>query len=123
MQATLAEPVQADAVVDATRAAEPVELAILRGARSLIEAGWCKGTACQTRRFPDGAFRLEFCTVGAFNEAASRIRAPEGALQNAFIAFSRVNGLSDVPRWNDRFWRSKASVLRAFDRTIEHMEP
>src|SRR5262245_52439264 len=117
MNAIVSVPVSApDEVIQARCELPTMEELIVMYARQLVRDGWCRGVAC---RYTDNGDLL-YCTVGAFNQAAHSLHASEKSLQNAFGAFCAVNRLNPVKvwKWNDRFWRTKASVLRAFDRAL-----
>ena len=83
----------------------------LASARILIEAGWCQHTFHK-----DG----DYCPIGAIFESAPTYTVATLARAQFKVANSiRMEG---IECWNDKWYRFKFQVLRAFDRAIANID-
>ena len=92
----------------------------LRAARALIVKGW---TQHATTRMIDGTMR--YCTSGAISAVFPVVNTLWSSLRcsaDTRKVFAEANGLTWIAPWNDCWWRTKRSVLRAFDRAIAYAE-
>ena len=84
-------------------------------ARELIRQGWCKYN--HERKYLVGYSDLKivthYCVLGALTKVMPTLECNE--LREIF---GRANGIKDIATWNDKIWRTKGSVLRAFNRAI-----
>ena len=88
------------------------EAKILLTAKLLVmERGWCKGTfhGAHGEVCVLGAIRLAWLSLGSHFEGACSV-------------FRDANGIVNIAEWNDRWLRTKPSVMRAFDKAIAHAE-
>lgn len=84
----------------------------LKEAKALVKQGWCQN---QNRKEKDG--KIHYCVVGATHKAmmGNNEVVNDSDLDNIF---KKANNLDGIPKWNDRLWRTKWSVLRGFDKAI-----
>lgn len=80
-------------------------------AKALVQRGWCKYVPYRISwRGKD-----KYCALGAMGAV--------GAPPDAYVALGQAVGWDSkrwngLGRWNDSLWRTKRSVLRAFDRAV-----
>ena len=117
---------------------------ILMGAKKIIkEKGWCK-KSLKRAKYPPNRMRswqenpiVGYCILGAIEESAKNqldiafVKSHESVLE-AINAFERSNSINSaltisswdsngIPQWNDKWYRSKKSVLKAFNRFIQDL--
>ena len=113
-------------------------LEVLKKARGLIDKHWVKNATKQGMdRLPDGTIEYGYCAIGAIGEAQGFDwqRGWDAELSRhglnwsqliAMAGFAKIglNGREpmQIPSWNDADCRTKAHVLRAFDKAIAHAE-
>lgn len=109
---------------------EPSGEEIMVHARNLVQKGWSKKCAAKCERGV-GIFYLDekavsFCIAGAIGRAVDDLMACHSAARrdrrnvDAAVNFMSANNISDIPKWNDKWYRTKGSVMRAFDRAITY---
>lgn len=84
---------------------------VLRKARELVAAGWCKGAYQQGRRF---------CAVGALRAACPDEDMVVAVAHRRLGAYLPELVGGDVVRYNDAHTTTHADVLALFDRAIEN---
>lgn len=99
-------------------------LTVLVRARELVAQGWCQGAFA---RDADGesvgdlsSLACSWCATGAIRRAALELCSPCYGRLVFWKAISRFGRrrMRDIPGWNDHPGRTKAEVLRRFDRVI-----
>ncbi len=117
---------------------------ILMGAKKIIkEKGWCK-KALKKAKHPPNRVRswqenpiMGYCILGSIEESAKKqldiefVKSHESVLEaiNAFEKSNFINSAltisswdsNGIPQWNDKWYRSKKSVLKAFNRCIQDL--
>ena len=113
-------------------------LLILKDARSIVDTGFCKGAYAKRGNGlsckPTDPRAVSHCTVGAIYAAAG-LETIDGHdavswtkdVQTAVIEIHAAIGIRSydedaMATWNNRWYRSKRGVLRAFDRAIAFYE-
>lgn len=114
---------------------------ILLGAKKIIEKnGWCR-KSLKKQKHPSDRIRswqenpvVGYCVLGAIEESAKQqleiefVRSHEAVLESINI-FEKSNSINStltisswnstkIPQWNDKWYRSKRSVLKAFDKSV-----
>lgn len=94
---------------------------ILKGARALVEQGWCQRAYARDESgapvAPTEAKAVEFCATGAIVKAS--IGQTDGAFGAAIERLQAALGIAEgITFWNDNCRRTKEEVLAAFDRAI-----
>ena len=87
---------------------EPIVVQKLKKARALIKQGWLQRDLRLRKNGKD-----YYCVLGAI---MTQLRSDSFSL--AVDLFHEANQIDHVGTWNDRWYRTKWSVLRAFDKTI-----
>lgn len=120
---------------------ECINHGILLGAKKIIEKnGWCR-KSLKKQKHPSDKIRswqenpvVGYCVLGAIEESAKQqleiefVRSHEAVLESINI-FEKSNSINStltisswnstkIPQWNDKWYRSKRSVLKAFDKSI-----
>lgn len=89
---------------------------ILKGARALIEKGWCQGRYATDTNGAPASERSDnavcFCISGALFRLGAGAGAPASYAVRAAIDYAYLVA------WNDKRGRTKEQVLAAFDKAI-----
>jgi hypothetical protein len=113
---------------------EPTSVEIMKHAKKLVENGWCKKAAAKCKRGAGIIYldeqAVSFCVAGAIGRSVDDLMACHSGERrdrrniDCAVNFMSANDIKDIPKWNDKWYRTKRSVMRAFDRAIEecHME-
>lgn len=87
----------------------PESVTVLLAAVNILEEeGWTKGTYHHSKN--------GHCAVGAIYAASDRMRLSHSSAQ--FALETEIGG-THIPRWNDKWYRTKKSVLRRFRAAID----
>jgi|SRR5690606_34808907 len=108
----------------------PLKSEIMTYAKDLIEKGWCKRHSA-TDKFGNitgttSECAENFCTAGAIWRAAHDVLPFSTyntlVINELIIDFLSANKIKSIPDWNDRWYRTKKSVLKAFDNAINYVK-
>lgn len=85
---------------------------VLKAAKWILEnVGWCQG---QYAKSDDDGKYLAFCASGAIDATVADWLIKSEAKDRLMVAISSVF----IPEWNDGKRRTRAQVLKAFDKAI-----
>ena len=97
-------------------------LQVLKRARALIRKGWTQGAM---RRFNRKGEPVAWCSYGALCDSLPElgVSSHEALARVAGAAYASIEramgGKNSMVAWNDHPGRTKAQVLRAFDKAIK----
>lgn len=109
----------------------PHTMAILGRAEQVIRRGWTRGASARgadgygvgaaIAPHPRYMGAAKFCSSGAVVKAAydelgwkTDSSTVDNEIGAAVLLFREANGIRSVPEWNDRWYRMKWQVVRAF---------
>jgi hypothetical protein len=95
----------------------------LKRAKELVEQGWIRRYhyRCENGRKSYCAY-WAIVTACTPEESGLRGVAVNVACVGAEDAFQFANRIRHIQSWNDRWWRTKRSVLAAFDKAIAYSQ-
>jgi hypothetical protein len=97
-------------------------IGVLKEARKVIERGWTQNVFASDGHAITNIYNkhaIDFCLIGAIRRVSPTIEIAH----RAEIRLAEAVGIDwhEIETWNDKWYRTKKSVLKAFDKAISRM--